>query len=362
MSDSLSRAVFVRLGRKVSCSLGKAVQRLLRFLGEGHEVGFRDHTALAAIAIALAGGGCDALSGLNQFSECTDCEDAGHTKRVAEAGVRDSSVPEASSEAESGPADDAGRPGQDAMPAEGGRDADGSVTDASSPESDAAPETGSSDASDAGDLGSGLVAFYKFDETSGTSAADSSGNNHTATLVGGASFGAGLQNNAVTLGGNNQYVSLPAGIVSGLSTLSIAGWVKLSSNQQWNRIFDFGNDTTTYMFLTPNSGSTLRFSITTGGSTAEQQINATTLPTGNWEHVAVTVSGGIGSLYVQGTQVAQNTTLTLNATSLGNTMHNWLGRSEFPSDPYLGGQLDNVRIYSRALSAGEVQALYAGHL
>jgi hypothetical protein len=43
-------------------------------------------------------------------------------------------------------------------------------------------------------------------------------------------------------------------------------------------------------------------------------------------------------------------------------MHDWFGRSEFPGDPYLDGQLDNVRIYSRALTAGEVQALYNGHL
>jgi hypothetical protein len=321
-------------------------------------VGFRDQTATAAIAMALAAGGCNALSGLNQFNDCTDCGDSGPTKRVADSGRRDATAPEASTEADSGPADDAGGSGQDALPAEGGMDAEGAA-DVVNPEGDAAPESG---ASDAGDITSGLVAFYKFDETSGTSAADSSGNNHTATLTGGATFGAGLQNNAVTLSGSNQYVSLPTGIVSGLSTFSVAAWVKLTTNQAWNRIFDFGNDTTTYMFLTPNSGSTLRFSITTGGSTAEQQLNATSLPTATWEHVAVTLSGATGSLYVQGTQVAQSTTITLNPNSLGSTMHNWLGRSEFSVDPYLSGQLDNVRIYSRALTAGEVQELYAGHL
>jgi hypothetical protein len=325
-------------------------------------VGFRNHTAAAAIALAMAASGCNALSGLNQFNECTDCGDSGPPKGTVESGIHHSPVPDASSETESGSADEAGSLGQDAMPADGGRDADAGATDATSAEGDAAPESGPGDASDAGDLASGLIAFYKFDETSGTSAADSSGNNHTATLAGGATFGAGLQNNAVTLSGNSQYVSLPTGIVSGLSTFSITAWVKLTMSPQWNRIFDFGNDTTTYMFLTPNSGSTLRFSITTGGANMEEQINATSLPTGTWEHVAVTLSGGMGVLYVQGAQVAQNTTFTLNPSSLGNTMHNWLGRSQYAADPYLNGQIDNVRIYSRALSAGEVQALYAGHL
>jgi hypothetical protein len=312
--------------------------------------------------MALAASGCNALSGLNQFSDCADCEASGRPKVVAESGTRDAQATEASTQTESGSTDDAGPLDQDALLAESGRDAEGDATDASGTGRDAAPETGSPDASDAGDLSSGLVAFYKFDETSGTSAADSSGNNHTATLAGGATFSAGLQNNAVTLSGNNEYVSLPAGIVSGLSSVSVTAWVKLASNTQWNRIFDFGNDTTTYMFLTPNSGTNLRFSITTAGATSEEQINATSLTTGTWEHVAVTLSGGTGSLYVQGALVAQSTTLTLNPNSLGSTMHNWLGHSQFSVDPYLNGQLDNVRIYSRALTAADVQALYNGHL
>ena len=315
--------------------------------------------ARAIIAIAFAAGGCDALSGLNQFKECTDCQDSGATKVVVEAGSKDPPGTEASSETDGGGADDAAGGGQDSMPAEGGGDGDTGATDATATDGDSAPEI---DASDAGDLGSGLVAFYKFDETSGTSAADSSGNNHTATLAGGATFGAGLQNNAVTLSGSNEYVSLPTGIVSGLPSFSVTAWVKLAASPTWNRIFDFGTDTTTYMFLTPNSGSTLRFSITTGGFNGEQQINATSLPTGSWQHVAVTLSGAVGTLYVQGAQVAQSTTLTLSPSSLGSTTHNWLGRSQYSVDPYLDGQLDNVRIYSRALSAGEVQALFAGHL
>jgi len=83
---------------------------------------------------------------------------------------------------------------------------------------------------------------------------------------------------------------------------------------------------------------------------------------GTWEHVAVTLSGATGSLYVQGARVAQSTTITLNPSSLGSTMHDCFGRSGVSGDPYLDGQLDNVRIYSRALTAGEVQALFNGYL
>jgi hypothetical protein len=59
-----------------------------------------------------------------------------------------------------------------------------------------------------------------------------------------------------------------------------------------------------------------------------------------------------------GVQVGQNTNMTLRPSSLGNTSRNWLGRLQYTSDSYLDGQLDQFDIYNRALSAGEVLALF----
>jgi hypothetical protein len=42
---------------------------------------------------------------------------------------------------------------------------------------------------------------------------------------------------------------------------------------------------------------------------------------------------------------------------LGETTHNWLGRSQYPDHPYFNGALDDVRIYNRALSEAEVRYL-----
>jgi hypothetical protein len=113
------------------------------------------------------------------------------------------------------------------------------------------------------------------------------------------------------------------------------------------------------MFLVPSSGTNVRFAITTGGSGAEQRINGTAaLPAGVWTHVAVTRSGSTGTLYVNGAQVAQNTAMTLSPSSLGSTTQNWIGRSQYGSDAFLDGQVDEFRIYNRALSAAEVLALF----
>lgn len=225
-------------------------------------------------------------------------------------------------------------------------------------------DTGGPDAfSDGGDITTGLVALYLFDELGGTTAADSSGNGHTATMQG-ATFTAGLRSNAATMSGVGQYVILPQNITSGLTSFSISVWANVAGSQPiWCRIFDFGTGPTTYMFLTPNSyGGTLRFAITTSGNTMEQRLDATPLGTASWQHAAITVAGTVGTLYVAGAQVAQNAAMTLSPASLGVTTQNWLGRSQFSLDPYLTGQIDNFRIYNRALSASEIKQLFLQRL
>jgi hypothetical protein len=201
------------------------------------------------------------------------------------------------------------------------------------------------------------IAELPFDTTSGTTATDVSGNGWDGRLANGATWVAGHSGNAVSLNGSNQYVDLPAGVVSSADTMTITAWVNLNTVTNWTRIFDFGTGTTNYMFLTPKNGTTIRFAIKSASST-EQVIDGTAaLPTGGWHHVAVTLNGSTGTLYVDGVQVGTNTAMTITPNMLGATTQNWIGRSQFSSDPYLNGLVDNFRIYNRALSASEVLAV-----
>jgi hypothetical protein len=222
----------------------------------------------------------------------------------------------------------------------------------SAPPQDATTDVG------ADGLDAGLVAYYKFDETGGTTCADSSGNGQTATLVGNASFSPGVSNNALLLSGSGQYAVLPTGIVNGLTSCSISVWVNLISTTTWNRVFDFGTGTNAYWALTPKSSyQTLRSLISIAGTSQEQDVDTPTFGINAWHHIVVTLDGTIGTLFFDGSQVAQGA-VTLTPASLGQTNQNWLGRSQFASDPYLNGQLDNFRIYSRVLSGNEVSELF----
>lgn len=199
-----------------------------------------------------------------------------------------------------------------------------------------------------------LVVHYPFNETSGSKASDLSGNGRSAALKGGATWAAGKSGNALSLNGAGAYASLPAGIVGKLNDFTVSAWVKVNANTDWMRIFDFGNDTNSYMFLTPKAeGGGVRFAITTDSYGAEQQIDGPALAVGVWKHVAVTLQGTTGILYVDGKEAGRNDSMTLNPAKLGSTAKNYIGKSQY-DDPNLNGMVDDFRIYNRALSASEI--------
>ncbi len=173
---------------------------------------------------------------------------------------------------------------------------------------------------------------------------------------------AGRFGNALALGGSSgaQYVTLPTGITAQLTNFTIAGWVNLASADPWARLFDFGQNTSIYMFLAPAAGVTgtpPRFAITTGGAGQEQQLTGSSaLPIGQWVHLAVSLSGTTGTLYVNGQVAATDTAMTLNPASLGAPGNLWIGKSAY-SDPYLNGSVDEFQIFNRALSQAEVSSL-----
>lgn len=177
--------------------------------------------------------------------------------------------------------------------------------------------------------------------------------NHSAAY-GGTSFVTGIVGvNAISLNGTNAFVQLPANLAN-QQDITIATWVYWKGGSSWQRVFDFGNDQTQYMFLTPSSGpGTLRFAIKNGG--AEQVLDAAVLPTNVWSHVAVTLGTSGAQMYVNGTLVAESSTVTIHTLDFKPVL-NYIGRSQYP-DPLLNANIDDFRVYNYALSATEIVAL-----
>jgi len=159
------------------------------------------------------------------------------------------------------------------------------------------------------------------------------------------------------------YVTLPNGTLGDLDgDWSVSTWIKPSALPTWARVLDLGASSSRSMFLTVNAGNGPRFAITTNGAGGEQQLNYSgqNFALDQWSHVAITVAGTTGTMYVNGQAVATGT-ITTSPADLGDTTgRNYLGKSQYGSDPAFDGAIDDFALYGRALSADDVAALASG--
>ncbi|NGZ74954.1 LamG-like jellyroll fold domain-containing protein [Saccharibacillus alkalitolerans] len=200
-----------------------------------------------------------------------------------------------------------------------------------------------------------LIASYDFEDASKNRLKDASPNGYNGTLENGASYAKnGKSGKAALLDGKDGYVNLPAAVTDA-SDYTFAAWVKWDGGANWQRVFDFGGGMDGYMFLTPSQGQGAQFTIHREGKD-QSILTSSPLPTGKWVHVAVTLAGDTGTLYLDGKAAGTNAAMTYKPRDL-RTSEAWLGKSRFAADPYFKGSLDEVRVYDKALSASEIAAL-----
>ena len=198
----------------------------------------------------------------------------------------------------------------------------------------------------------GLVGAWAFGEGSGTTSADTSGNNNTATIQGASWSTAGRFGNALSFNGSGSIVQVASSASLNLtSAMTLSAWVNPAAAQSgWRTIMQrqvdayFLNASNDTGALRPSGGGTF------GGST--QFVTGTTAnPVNAWTHVAMTYDSTTVRLYVNGTQVAtraQTGTIQSSSTPL------WIGGNQ-PYGEFFNGLLDEVRVYNRALSQTEIQ-------
>ncbi len=211
---------------------------------------------------------------------------------------------------------------------------------------------------------SNLLLQYNFEENLNNVLVDQSSNGNNADIFGVPAIVIGQTDNAFNFSDYNNYLLLPSGLCSQLSSFSITTWVKMDALSNWSRIFDFGTSTTTYMFLTPQSGAgDFRFGIKNSNSAEQVLISSEKLQTGVWTHLALTfdwnatTSMATGNLYIDGKLVGTNSNFTVNPSMFRRSDKNYIAKSQFASDPALYGAMDDFRVYNRALSSEEILSM-----
>jgi hypothetical protein len=199
---------------------------------------------------------------------------------------------------------------------------------------------------------SGLVDWWP-----GESNANDIAGTNNGTLVNGVSFAAGEVGQAFSFNGSD-YVSIPdsPSLDAFTTNITIELWLKSNqsgANPDWRGIVTKGNASWRLQAY-PGTG-TLDF-ITTGPSNLNLVGNRN-VNDGNWHHVACVYDGTNKYLYVDGTlDVSAPTTGSISQISqpmyIGNTPN-------APGNYIFNGLIDEVSIYNRALTASEIQAIYA---
>ena len=208
---------------------------------------------------------------------------------------------------------------------------------------------------------SNLIGHWKFDDGSGTSAADSSGNN-TGTLKNGPTWTTGKINGALNFDGTNDYVEVPDGPSFDITDeITISAWI--------NPVDISSYDTILSKFAhTPNSRKDLYWFLYNGrigaylagpsGIPSPDWTPDVPIQTGLWTHVALTYNGTTMTMYKNGIDAASiNVSGTLLLGDPSSSESFFIGRNSEWGE-YFDGLIDEVHIYDRALSADEILVLF----
>ncbi|WP_171074544.1 family 43 glycosylhydrolase [Nonomuraea basaltis] len=218
----------------------------------------------------------------------------------------------------------------------------------------------------ASDIPPDLLLRYEFDETGGSVAGDASGRGNDGAYERTPAWGEGVGGRSFKMSGGSgsPYVTIPNGVLKDASALTVAFHVKWNASTTANQwIYGLGPDSNKYLFTTPRNGGGVLFSAVTLGSwQGESKLPHTGGLAGGWKHVAVTLdpAGRTAVMYLDGAEIARAANVTIKPSDLydaAKSYSGYIGRSLYAADPYFAGEVDDFRLYGRALSATEVYAL-----
>ena len=212
---------------------------------------------------------------------------------------------------------------------------------------------------------SGLVAYYKMDESSGATVADSTTNNNTGISNSSANIGTGRIGKSRTFNGTSEYIDIPVPSTSSLnltSTVTLSAWVNPTNvNNTRQEIFSRGycdcqaGGSGYGMNLGLNSNA--KFNI--GGMAGGNLDGTTDAVNGRWYHVVSITNGANSELWINGVkEITTNISVAGGSTSIAAKIGAVFGSVGPNPINLFKGSIDEVGVWNRSLTSSEIATLY----
>lgn len=205
----------------------------------------------------------------------------------------------------------------------------------------------------------GLIAEYHFDEGSGATVNDTSGNDNDG-IIHGANWTTGISGSALSFDGLDDHVTCGTTLTGGvLSEITVEAWINLSNVEEDNWIFYDGSDGE--FWLGARTNQTLFFQMKDFQAVFHPIYTDSILVANQWYYVAGVYNGSSTKIYVNGQLEGTSTFSNASPFNPGGAYYPTIGSYSGPSNQLgacLNGTIDEIKVYSRALSAEEILENY----
>jgi len=197
-----------------------------------------------------------------------------------------------------------------------------------------------------------LVGRWQFDEGTGTTVGDTSGNCHNGTIVD-PTWITGKMGKALQFSGNGYVEISHNATLNPRNALTIEAWINPATNMQWRKVISKSLNKNTDYSIFQGADNNLAFSIKMGSMARTVYAPANSVPLGEWTYLVGTYDGTRMRLYLNGAQV--------NSIAISGEINCHTEPLRIGGDApgaYFEGQIDEVSIYNAALSAAEIRERY----